>query len=224
MAGAAYWEPGESADAGSAQEVDEADTEVLRQQQQRARLRQDMLSRLRLCSHCPRQHDVERRLRGAKQVAKLLRKRATLPAEMEQQGNWQDEAVRLPRVSCAFRTCPGMQYVEEARVGEDETLRDHILAERGQEIMQAIAGEHEEENIYDIYREALAVQERKGVPAVGAAVDRRAFDATLAVFNDQSIQALICMCCARICVQTAGPQSSIDYQTGKWLLSLPAGR
>ena len=64
--------------------------------------------------------------------------------------------------------------------------------------MEATAGEHEEENIYDIYREALAVQERKGVPAVGAAVDRRAFDATLAAYNDQSIQSLICMCCAWI--------------------------
>ena len=131
MAESEYWEPLQNADAGSAQEVNEGDTEVLRQQQQRTRWRQDMLSRLRLCSHCPRQHDFERRLQGAAKVAELLRGRMTFPAEMEQQGNWQDEAVRLPRVSCAFRTCPGMQYVDEAGVGEDETLRDHILANVG---------------------------------------------------------------------------------------------
>ena len=90
--------------------------------------------------------------------------------------------------------------------------------------MQATAVEDDKEKIYDIYREALAVQERKGVPAVDAAVDRRAFDATLAVFNDQSIQALICMCCARICLQTAGPRSSIEYKDGMWFLRLPVGR
>ena len=83
--------------------------------------------------------------------------------------------------------------------------------------------EADKENIYDIYREALAVQERKGVPAVGASVDRRAFDATLVVQNDQSVQSLICMCCARICLQTAGPRSSIEYKKGIWCLKLPAG-
>ena len=77
--------------------------------------------------------------------------------------------------------------------------------------------------IHETYREALAVQERKGVSAVGPSVDRRAFDTTLAVYNDQSIQAFICMCCGRICLQTAKPRSSRDYKTGKWLLALPAG-
>ena len=33
--------------------------------------------------------------------------------------------------------------------------------------MKAAAVEDDEENIYDIYREALAVQERKGVLAAG---------------------------------------------------------
>ena len=40
---------------------------------------------------------------------------------------------------------------------------------------------------YDTYREALAVKERQGVPAVAPAVDRQAFDTTLAVYNDKSI-------------------------------------
>ena len=82
--------------------------------------------------------------------------------------------------------------------------------------------EDEEDLIYDIYREALAIQERKGVPAVGPAVDRRAFDSTLAVYNDESIQALICCCCARICLQTAR-SSSIERKEGTWFLKLPPG-
>ena len=82
---------------------------------------------------------------------------------------------------------------------------------------------HNDDEIYDTYREALAVQERKNAPAVGPCVDRRAFEATLAVYNDEKIQALICMCCARICLQTAGPRSSINYKKGSWFLGIPAG-
>ena len=89
--------------------------------------------------------------------------------------------------------------------------------------MNAAGVEDDADLIYDIYREALAVQERKNVPAVGPCVDRRAFEATLAVYNDERIQALICMCCARICLQTAGPRSSIEYLKGSWFLRLPAG-
>ena len=81
----------------------------------------------------------------------------------------------------------------------------------------------EDDYILETYKEALAVKERQGVPAVGSAVDRRAFDTTLAVYNDKSIQALICMCCARICLQTAGPRSSMDYKEGQWPVSLPEG-
>ena len=109
MAEAEYWEPLRNADTGSAQEVDEGDTEVLRQQQQRTRRRQDMLSRLSLCPDHSRQHGFQRRLRGAVEVAKLLRHRVTLPAELDQEGNLQYSAVLLPRASCAFRVCPGLK-------------------------------------------------------------------------------------------------------------------
>ena len=101
-------------------------------------------------------------------------------------------------------------------------LRQHILEEHSKDIVTTAEVEDDEDLIYDIYREALAIQERKGVPAVGPAVDRRAFDATLAVYNDQSIQALICCCCARICLQTAR-SSSIERKDGFWFLKLPPG-
>ena len=105
----------------------------------------------------------------------------------------------LPQVSCAFPKCFGIQCVDEAGgsansgVALDEwALRDHILQKRKQYILDAAGVEDNDDMIYDTYREALAVQERKHVPAVGPAVDRRAFDATLAVYNDENIQALIC--------------------------------
>ncbi|MEC8493604.1 MAG: hypothetical protein VXZ39_01700, partial [Planctomycetota bacterium] len=158
-----------------------------------------MLSRLRLSPDRPRQHEFEQRLRGAEEVAKLLRQRVTLPAGCEEGGNWQREAVVLPAVSCAFAACEGFPSVDEAdgseqsRVDLDECdLRAHIMVEHKTAIQAAAEVEDDEDLIYDIYREALAIQERKGVPAVGPAVDRRAFDATLAVYNDKSIQALIC--------------------------------
>ena len=110
LAGTAYTDGWEGADAGSAQEVQ---TEELQQQQQ-ARRRQDMLSRLRLCPNRPRQHGFERRLQGAEAVVKLLRQRVTLPADLEKHGNWQHEAVLLPPISCAFTKCPENQVVEEA--------------------------------------------------------------------------------------------------------------
>ena len=86
MAGAAYTEGWEDADAGSAQQVDEAEEEELQQQQQQTRRRHNMLPRLRLCPHRPRKHVFERRLQGAKRLAAWhLRSRVTLPAEMEKQ-------------------------------------------------------------------------------------------------------------------------------------------
>ena len=213
--------------AGSAQEVDEADTEELQEQQQQARRRQDMLSRLRLSPDRPREHEFERRLHGAEEVAKLLRQRVTLPARVEKEGNWQQEAAALPAVSCAFVDCEKFPSVEDADGGEqarvdlDECdLRAHMMHEHKKAILEVAQVDDEEDLIYDIYREALAIQERKRVPAVGPAVDRRAFDATLAVYNDQSIQALICCCCARICLQTAR-RSSIEFVKGTWFLKLP---
>ena len=101
------------------------------------------------------------------------------------------------------------------------TLRCHILRKHKDDIQNIALVD--DEYIWDTYKEALAVQERQGVPAVGPAVDRRAFDTTLEVYNDSCIQALLCMCCARICFQTAGPRSASNYQEGKRLLQLPVG-
>ena len=153
MAGTAYAEGWEDADAGSAQQADEAEEEELQQQHQQTRRRHDMLPRLRLCPHRPRKHCFERRLQGAARLAaSCLRRRVTLPAEMEEQGNWQDAAVLLPRVSCAFRDCSGIEPIDEAGAGrdcgvtfEDRTLRYHILRVHKEEIQHVASVADDEE-------------------------------------------------------------------------------
>ena len=103
----------------------------------------------------------------------------------------------------------------------DRHLRDHVLTEHRRQILD-IAGP-QEKHPWDVYKQALAVRERQTLPAVGAAVDRRAFDQTLQVYTDDRVRALMCFGCARICLDTGGPRSHIEYKRGGWLLALPTG-
>ena len=73
----------------------------------------------------------------------------------------------LPQISSAFTQCPENQGVEDAGgsdnslVALDEcALREHILQEHKQTILESAGVEDDEDLIYDTYREALAVQER----------------------------------------------------------------
>ena len=81
----------------------------------------------------------------------------------------------------------------------------------------------EDNYVWGVYKEALAVQERRVAPAVGADIDRRAFEATLERYNDDRIQSLICFVCARVCLNAGASQSEIEYRPGSWLVSLPGG-
>jgi len=141
-----------------------------------------------------------------------------------------NSADRLPRICCAFRTCDGFEKADEDEAAQDEkeaapfwdrVLKAHILRKHKNEIQNIALVE--EEYVWDVYKEALAVQERRAVPAVGPAVDRRAFEATLERYNDDSIQALICFVCARICLKTGASHSEIEYCAGSWLVRCPAG-
>ena len=203
-----------------------------------------MLSRLCLCAHRPRKHCFGQRLEGAARLAEAhLRSRVTIPAEVEEHSNSQaliDSAKPLPRVHCAFRACTGKFEEDERTVREaekvsaglggdrepaesfaDRVLKAHILREHKEQIQSSALVE--DENLWDVYKEALAAQERHSVPVVGAAVDRRAFQSTLEVYKDDRIQALICFCCARVCLNTGGCNSEIGYRPGSWLLRLPPG-
>ena len=103
----------------------------------------------------------------------------------------------------------------------EQCLRDHVLQQHGVHIQQV--ADVTEKWIWDVYKQALAVKEREGIPAVGAAIDRRAFENTLQCYNDESIKALICFSCARVCLQSGGPRSHIEFVRGGWFLALPAG-
>ena len=104
----------------------------------------------------------------------------------------------------------------------DRVLKAHILRQHKGQI-QDVAFVEEDDDVWEVYKEGLAVQERRRVPVVGAAVDRRAFDKTLEVYNDDSIRSLICFVCARVCLHTGGAHSAISYNGGAWLVNLPAG-
>jgi len=126
------------------------------------------------------------------------------------------------------RKCATQRKQVVARDGErdteafwDRVLKEHIERMHKVEIQNVALVE--ENYVWDVYKEALAVQERRRVPVVGAAVDRRAFETTLEVYNDDSIRSLICFVCARVCLQTGGAHSDINYRRGSWLLRLPPG-
>ena len=99
-------------------------------------------------------------------------------------------------------------------------LKAHILRQHKDQI-QDVAFVEEDDDVWEVYKEGLAVQERRRVPVVGAAVDRRAFERTLEVYNDESIRSLICFVCARVRLHTGGAHSAINYRPGEWLLTLP---
>ena len=227
--------------------LDEAELQRLQQEQRERRRRTDMLSHLRLCPHRPRKHSFEKRLEGAERLADThLRSRVTIPATVEQDPNAQasiDSAMSLPRIHCPFAKCTASTeeaFADDAQAVRkldrvsgcqdddrhaeafwDRVLEAHINREH-KSVIQNVALV-EDDFVWDVYKEALAVQERQRVPVVGAAVDRRAFQTTLEVYNDERIRSLICFVCARVCLQTGGANSDINYRRGSWLLRLPPG-
>ncbi|MDA8609317.1 hypothetical protein N9L19_00220 [bacterium] len=87
----------------------------------------------------------------------------------------------------------------------DRVLKAHSLRVHKEEIQNIALVE--EYFVWDVYTAALAVQERRSVPVVGAAVDRRSSQSTLEVYKDDRIKALICFCCAQVCLNSGGCNS-----------------
>ena len=192
------------------------------------------MSRLQITSYRPRRHFFEHLLEASEELANVwLRRRVTIPAELELSGRANsliDSAERLPSVTCAFKGCTGCEqptkkFIASSRYQtdcpSDRQLRAHILAKRSAQI-GSIAN-IDESKFWDVYKQALAVRERQSIPVVGAAVDRRAFEHTLQVYNDDCVRSLICFVCARICLDSGCARSHIRYYDGAWLLQLPKG-
>ena len=72
-----------------------------------------------------------------------------------------------------------------------------------------------------MYKQAIAVVERRGVPTVGPSVDRGATEHLVQRYNDRRIRSLVCFCCAQVKADTGGCRSEIEFKSGRWLLSMP---
>ena len=121
---------------------------------------------------------------------------------------------RLPPVSCAFRGCgwcgggPSSRqaYEDDCEHPWDQQLREHVASTHGARLSELtsplLGNARSSELIWDLYKGALSVQERKQVPCVGPSVDRRVFENTSHVYNDDRIRSLICFACAQVHVDT----------------------
>ena len=171
---------------------------------------------------------------------KHLRRRVTLPGSLEADADViskLDSGDRLDVVSCAVRGCSwrcsacpqGHEY--EIEHPFDSELRKHVQEHHGRALYHVattsgIAVEEidrigEAQLMWDLYKQALAVQERRGYPAVGVSVDRRAFEYTNRVYNDTRVRSLICFTGARICLDTGGVRSAIRFRSTSSYLSMP---
>ena len=75
--------------------------------------------------------------------------------------------------------------------------------------------------LWDYYKEACAVQERKQFPIVGLSTERRTMEHVAHIYNDERIHSFVCFACAQIKVDTGGCRSDIRYYSGEYLFKLP---
>ena len=177
---------------------------------------------------------------AAAAIAKqCLRDKVTLPCHpTDASTSWTDldSGGNLPAVSCAFLGCRwcgsesascDAEYYDDCEHPWDQELRHHVITTHGATICGVTAPYIEknrmEELMWDLYKEALSVQERQQIPSVGYSVERRTFKYATHVYNDNRIRSLICFACAQIKVDTGRIRSAIEYRSGRWLFSLPKG-
>ena len=167
-----------------------------------------------------------------------LRDHVTMPADPENlEISLTDAACggRLPPVSCAFRGCSWSgggwsslsSYEDDCEHPWDQQLRGHIAARHTEHIapivIPLLGGARAQELQWDLYKGALSFQERRQMPCVGPSVDRRVFEYTSHVYNDQCIRSLICFACAQVHVDTGQLRSAIKFVSGTWFFGLPPG-
>ena len=195
---------------------------------------------IRMLSQRDRKAEPDLLLDAAQKVAdSCLRKRVTMPAnpsDANESFEDADSGGRLPSVSCAFRgcnwscspaRCSKLAYEDDSESPWDQELRKHVAETHGETLkillQEPLGLRRIKEYEWDIYKEALAVQERRSIPVTGASVERRSCEHTAHVYNDDTIRALICFACARVKVDTGRIRSKIKFCSGRWLFSLPSG-
>ena len=72
------------------------------------------------------------------------------------------------------------------------------------------------------YCEAISEIECGSVPLLGPSVDRRSFQHVAEVYNDESVQCLVCFVCACKKTTMCATNQDIEYRSGSWFSSLSA--
>ena len=193
---------------------------------------------LNIREHEAEQFEHERSYYVAEALAKELTTHPTMPQRMleshepevaARSGMW------LGTSSCAFKgcmwQCDAMELgdyqardgADQARDGADhpwdQCLHKHICQAHGHIITKVFesyfCSTPADDTMWDVYCEAVAVQERMRYPVVGSSVDRRAFAYTASTYNDERIHAYICFICSAIKVDTGRIRSNIEMKSGK---------
>ena len=121
-------------------------------------------------------------------AAKHLRRRPTLPSDDVNV----DDGGRLLHLPCAFKGCtwnsfyhkPSEEYEDQRLMHPwDVMLQQHIREVHANIIDECITESFNgkrppQDRRWDVYSQAIAIQERQQFPAVGCSVDRRAFEYT----------------------------------------------
>lgn len=162
-------------------------------------------------------------------VAPPLRAHPIMPADpADAQKPWLDVSGggRLPPVSCAFAGCPwygghhceGRVFRKDPEHPWDQELRTHVLAAHAGSIAEAGKDLSTQETLanalWDVYIQAIAVVERRGILIVGLSVDRRATEHVVQRYNDQRTRVSMCFCCAQVKTDTGGCRCDIEFTSG----------
>ena len=98
--------------------------------------------------------------------------------------------------------------------GDAACLRQH-LADAHKDVFVDACGAGLWHMHYSMYLEAIACKEQETMPKVGASVDRRAFGHVAADVSDESVRAMVCMCCARVALSTNGATAIAMVKAGE---------
>ena len=86
--------------------------------------------------------------------------------------------------------------------GDPTCLREHLAQVHAKEFLCLQHFDAKDADVYSYYLEAIAERERQAMPSLGSSIDRRTFHVLKEDFCEDSVQALVCMCCARIATCT----------------------
>ena len=188
---------------------------------------------VRCASHGQELYVADIHMQMAEELSSHLRQRVTL-LESPDAFDLCSNGVWLDRTACAFLNCRWIcqncsisdsQYRLESNHPWDIMLREHVVSAHRREL-DSVFGRFPDVSAslaWDIYLEALAVQERKNWPCVGSSIDRRSFAVTASVYNDDRIRSLLCLACGCIKLDSGRHNSEVEFLPLAWFLSLPPG-